>query len=270
MLEEPLSLGHIEWRLAATTEARRQAAEAARVRRRQRLIAAGVFAVAVIVLLVLAICAYAMPEPYARASFADVDGRLMGSAAVTITRDDNAAVVKTASDEAVASWTHGRAYVESTTADGAIESISAVTLDDVSLFDGRITATRIDLLASASATRAALASGTQGSDVSGLVVDGKPFSLKDLPLTIDGLGTLTALTERTSRAGQAVETRLTGLAVTLSGDWKDLPAGAEVVAGELGVASDIGVARGLVPAAKPTASPNPKPKPKPKPSAAGG
>jgi murein DD-endopeptidase MepM/ murein hydrolase activator NlpD len=58
-----------------------------------------------------------------------------------------------------------------------------------------------------------------------------------------------------------VETSLTGLALTLSGDWKDLPAGAEVIAGEVGAAADTSVARSLVPAAKPTAAPKPKPKP---------
>ncbi len=263
MLEERLSLGHIEWRLAATAEARRRAAEAARTRRRQRWLVAGAFIAAVIVMLILAVSAYAMPEPYSRASLADVDGRLVGSAAVTVTREDNATVAKTASDAVVVSWRRGRAYADSTVMDDRLESIAAATLDDVSLFGGRITAARVDLLASASATRTALASGTEESSIDGLAVDGRPVALEDLPLTIDGLGTLSALADDTRHAGHAVETRLSGLRVELSADWNDLPAGADIVVGELAVSADTGVARDLLPVAKPSAAPTTIPKAKP-------
>lgn len=261
MLEERLSLGHIERRLAATAGSCRRQAEAARMRRKQRRLVIGLFVAAVIVLIVLAASAYAMPGPYARASLADVDGRLIGSAAVTVTREENATVAKTASDAVAASWSRGRAYAESTVADDRLTSITAVTLDDVSLFGGRITVARVDLLASANATRTALASGTQGSRIDGLAVDGKPVALEDLPLTIDGLGTLTALREDTHHAGHAVETHLSGLVVELSADWKDLPAGADVVVGELDVSADTIVARSLVPAAKPAVTPRPSSKP---------
>jgi hypothetical protein len=71
MLEEPLSLGNIDGWLAAA-EPRRVAPEAAPTRRRQRLFVAGLFVVAVIVAMVLAVSAYAMPGPCARASLAGV------------------------------------------------------------------------------------------------------------------------------------------------------------------------------------------------------
>ena len=75
MLEGPPSPGHIDRPLAAIAETRRDAAEEARSRRLHRLFVAGVFAAAVVALLVIAIGSYAMPRSCARAVHADVAHR---------------------------------------------------------------------------------------------------------------------------------------------------------------------------------------------------
>jgi murein DD-endopeptidase MepM/ murein hydrolase activator NlpD len=268
MLDEPTALDHREWPMAACAAERRRSAKTARLRRRRRRLVVVLFAAAVLVSLVLAAAAYAMPEPYARACLADVGGRSIGRAAATVAKEDNASTWRSKSDDAAASWRLGRAYASSTVIDERIESIAAVTLYGVSLLDGRVRAARLDLLASATATRGVAHGEAQGSHVSGLSVDGKSVSMADLPLAIDGLGTLSALTVTTREAGDGVETQLTGLVLSLSGDWHDLPAGAEVVAGELSVGADSDAARRLIPAPKPSAE-SPE-KPTPTPSATGG
>jgi len=72
MLEVPLSPDHVKERLAASAAARRRASQEARVRHRRRRLVAGLFLVAVVAELVLAVSAYALPESRGRTCAAPV------------------------------------------------------------------------------------------------------------------------------------------------------------------------------------------------------
>ncbi len=217
-----------------------------------------------------------MPDPYARAFLADIDGRILGRAVVTVSRQDNTTIVRAGSDDEVASWRSGRAYAFSSPFNGRLTSTAAVTLDDVNLLGGLVKAGSVQLLAEAAATRKLVDGETQESQVEDLTVDGKAVALSDLPLTIDGVGTLSAPQATTRTTDDGIEVQMAGLTLVLSQDWHGLEAGATVTAGELAVCADEDTAASMIPLPKPTSEPSPTPKPTPessstpKPKAGGG
>ena len=116
-----------------------------------------------------------MPDPYARAFLADIDGRILGRAVVTVLGEDNTTVVRKDGKRRRSSrrWRSGRAYAVSTVSTSGSTSTAAVTLDDVSLFGGLVTAASVELLAERERHAHGARGGTQGSQVRGFAVDGK-------------------------------------------------------------------------------------------------
>ena len=266
MMDDPSPVAAWEYKAAQSAEQSRRAAEQAAVARCTRRLVLGALGAALLITLVLAGAAYAMPDPYARAFLADIDGRILGRAVVTVSRQDNTTVVRTDSKDEVASWRSGRAYAFSSPFDGRLTSTAAVTLNDVSLLGGLVKAGSVQLLAEAAATRELLDGETQVSQVEDLTVDGKAVALGDLPLTIDGVGILNAPQATTRTTDGGIEVQMTGLTLVLSQDWHGLEAGATVTAGELAVCADEDTAAAMIALPKPTSEPSPTSKPTPKPS----
>jgi murein DD-endopeptidase MepM/ murein hydrolase activator NlpD len=260
---------------AADVFRRRRAATRRRrlvVVRRRRLVAALIFAAALVACGALAIASFAVPSPYARAGLASVSGHHDGAVVVTGSRKDNAADVDHTSHHAVVAWGAGHAAVSSFPQDGCFVSAAAVTLTDVSLLDGRVTASRLEVDAAVAATRKAAAGDSAGSYIEGLAVDGEPVAVGDLPLTIPGVGVLHGLERRLVEEDGGVEVQITGLRVELTDGWRDLPEGSEIVVGFAAAAADSSSADHLLPVPAPPKPPanGGKPEKPAKPSSGGG
>lgn len=240
-----------EWREVEYEQRRRRAKAVARRRGRLRLVALLVGTAAVVACGLFAARALSLPAPYARASLAVIAGSTHGSVAVMASRNDNVDTATASGGDAVASWDAGEATVSSTITDGALLSMAAVTLTGVKLLDSRIAASSIELVADAGATRTAQSGGVDVSRVEGLTVDGEPVALEDLPLTIAGLGTLTALERREATEGTALEAEVTGLRVHLTSSWKGLPEGSDIVIGSAAACADRTTAGRLLPTPAP-------------------
>ena len=244
---EPRKLHDWEWRDAEYERRRERTRRVARRRGRLRLAALVLGTAAIIISALLAARAVSLPAPYARAALGIVDGKMVASAAVMSARDDNE---KTATGNGVAgsaTWDSGEATVSSSVLDGALISTATVTLTNVALVDGRVTADSMDLVADAAATRSATSGGVNVSRITGLRVDGEEVTLDSLPLSIDGVGTLTALETRESDEGTALEEEVTGLRLHLTSDWRGLPDGADIIVGSAAACADKDTAARLLP-----------------------
>ena len=236
-----------EWRDAEYARRRERARLVARRRGRLRLVALGLGTAAIVISALFAARALSLPAPYARAALAIVDGRTRGAAAVLAARSDNEETANAAGVAGTATWDSGEATVSSSVLDGALISTATVTLTNVDLLDGRITADSMDLVADAAATRSATSGGVNVSRISGLRVDGEDVSLDSLPLTIAGVGTLTALETRESDEGTALEAEVTGLRLHLTSAWRGLSEGAEIIVGSAAAGADQDTAARLLP-----------------------
>jgi murein DD-endopeptidase MepM/ murein hydrolase activator NlpD len=244
-----------DWRQAEADRRRRMARAASRRRGRLRLAALVLAIVCVTASAILAARAASLPAPYARAALASVGGTLTGSVAVIASRSDNAETATASAAAPAVTWDVGRTDVSSTVTDGALNSIATASFTNVSLLDGRITATSIELVADAASTRTDQSGGVFVSRVEGLAVDGQPVALDALPLTIAGLGTLYALESREASEGLALEEEVSGLRLHLTDQWKALPEGSDIVVGMAAACADRATARRFLP------KPVPEPKP---------
>ena len=243
-----------EWRVVASERHRRRARLSARRRRRLRLVLAGLLLAAVVAGAILAAEALSLPSPYARAALASVDGQMKGAVSAVASRTDNEETSVMIPAGSAVTWSAGQSSASSYVQDGVLVAMGTVSLTNVSLLDGRITASSIELVADAAATRDALSGGVDVSRVEGLQVDGRDVAVADLPLTIQGLGTLTALERREATESGALEAEVAGLRVHLSSAWKELPEDADVTVGMAAACVDRQTAARLLPRPAPAAS----------------
>ena len=244
---EPRKLQDWEWRDAEYARRRERARLVARRRGRLRLAALALGMAAIVASALFAARALSLPAPYARAALGIVEGRTLGAVAVLASRSDNEETANAAGVAGIATWDSGEAAVSSTIVDGSLNSMATVTLGGISLLDGRVTADSMDLVADAAATRSAESGGVNLSRITGLHVDGQPVALDSLPLTIDGVGTLTALETREVDEGTGLEAEVTGLRLHLTSDWRGLPEGTDIIVGSAAACSDEETASRLLP-----------------------
>jgi murein DD-endopeptidase MepM/ murein hydrolase activator NlpD len=138
--------------------------------------------------------------------------------------------------------------------DGALISTATVSLIDVSLVGGRVTAASVELVADAGSTRSAQSGGVDISRIEGLAIDGVAVSADQLPIAVEGLGTLYALERREVSEGTALEAEVSGLRLHLSCRWKALPDGADIVVGTAAACADRYTADRLLPSPEPRVS----------------
>jgi uncharacterized membrane protein YgcG len=222
----------------------------------RRLVAALLFAAALVTCGVLAVASYAVPSPYARAGLASVAGHFDGAAVVTGSRRDNVVAVDQTSDRAALAWGAGHAAASSCPQDGRFASSATVTLTDLSLLNGRVIVARLEVDAAVLATRETAEGDSAGSYIEGLVVDGEPVAVGDLPLTIPGVGVLHGLERRLAQQDGGVEVQITGLRVELTDVWRDLPEGSEIVVGFAAAAADTTSADHFLPVPGPPPPPD--------------
>jgi hypothetical protein len=247
MMEDQRAVVDWEWRLVASDRERRRAIERGRRRRHRRLLLSGLIVAAVMVSAVLAAAALSLPAPYARAAFAAVAGDLKGAVSAEASRTDNEVTADAVGAGGAATWGGGSSGAFSYVLDGALISNGTVSLKDVSLLEGRITASSIELVANAAATREAVSGGVDVSRVEDLQVDGHAVAPDDLPLVVAGIGKLSALERRVVADGGALEVEVTGLRLRLSGPWRALEEGAEIVVGVAAACADRETADRLLP-----------------------
>ena len=222
---------------------------------RRRVVVVLLFVAAFVTCGVLAADSLAVPSPYARAGLARVAGDYHGAAVVTGSRKDNAVEVDQTSDREAVAWGAVQAAASSCPQDGRFVSAAAVTLTDLSLLGGRVTAARLEVDAAVATTRETATGGSTGSYIESLIVAGEPVAVGDLPLKIAGVGVLHGLERRLVEQDDGVEVRITGLRVELTEVWRDLPDGSEIVVGFAAAAADTVSADRLLPVPQPPKPP---------------
>ncbi len=236
-----------EWRDAEYERRRRRTRMLARRRGRMKLAALVMFFAAVAALAYLAARAVSLPMPYARASLAMVGEKSRGSVAVLASGSDNEETSDARGATSAVTWEDGAATVSSSVSDGALFSTATVSITHIDLLDGLITADSMELVADAAATRTDVSGGVDVSRITGLRVHGLDVDVESLPLTIPGVGVLTALETREVRDEAAIEAEVTGLHLHLTSAWKGLAEGGDVVIGSAAACADQNTAAGLLP-----------------------
>ena len=162
-------------------------------------------------------------------------------------------------------FSDGEASVASTLVGSALHSESDVSLSHVSLVDGAVTARAVELVATADAGAHSADAGTDGSYVTGLVVDGRPVSDQELagPIPVPNVGTLTVLAATVVASAPAPSATITGLTLVLGQQVGDLPAGSVVTVGRAVASADAATAAELIKIAARTVGPTPLPAPTP-------
>jgi len=244
-----------EWRLVASERHRMLARAATRRRARVRLIALVLGVAAAVTGALFATIALSAAPPSAQAVLAIVGDEPQGMVVASASKDDNERVVEMPGAGGAATWGGGRAGASSCVQDGALISNSTVSIVDASLAGGRVTAVSIELVASAAATRTAISGGVDASRVEGLQVDGRDVVSSELPLTIEGLGTLSALEREETGTDDALQTQVTGLRLHLDQPWEETPAGTDLIVGSASAGIDRATSRRLVPVPAPGEDP---------------
>ncbi len=236
-----------EWRDAEYERRRRRASKLARRRGRLRLAALVVFFAVVALSAYFAARAVSLPTPYARASLAMVGEQTRGSEAVLSSRADNEESSRARGISSVVTWEDATATVSSSVSDGALFSTATVSVTHIDMLDGLITADSLDLVADAAATRTAVSGGVDVSRIEGLKVHGLDVDVDSLPLTIAGVGVLTALETRETQEEAGMEAEVTGLHLHLTSAWKNLAEGGDIVIGSAAACADQDTAARLLP-----------------------
>jgi uncharacterized membrane protein YgcG len=237
-----------EWRDAEYERRRQRAKRLARRRGHLRLAALIVLFSAVILSAYFAARALSLPAPYARASLAMVGDTTRGAVAVLSSRNDNEESSDARGVSSVVTWEDGTSTVSSSVSDGALFSTATVAVTHIDLLDGLITADSMDLVADAAATRTAVSGGVDVSQIAGLKVHGLDVDVDSLPLTIPGVGVLTALEKREVPEETGMEAEVTGLHLHLTSAWKGIPEDSDIIIGSAAAAADQDTAARLLPA----------------------
>jgi murein DD-endopeptidase MepM/ murein hydrolase activator NlpD len=270
--------GHTQGRATLTRRRRRTAQREAQIRGRRfvALVFVALVSAAAVVLVAGALRAgAATPSGAATSSGA---GALLSSLAGTgvgdifddpsVAADD--ATVNGSRKSADLSFSDGTATVRSSLVGDALSSESDVSLSDVSLLGGLVTARSVELVATADAGPSSADASAVGSYVVGLKIKGQPVAAGPGDLPIPGVGTLTVLSETVDPTAPAPRAVVGGLELTLDQPVGDLAAGSVIVVGRATAAADSDTAAALVALAakqsEPTPLPTPRPTPRPAPT----
>jgi murein DD-endopeptidase MepM/ murein hydrolase activator NlpD len=254
---------------AVACRPRRSARREAQVRRR-RFVALAVIVVGVTVVLLASgtLRAGAATLPGAGATLATIAGSTVGDVfeQPSVTADDATVSDDLTSPDLV--FKDGLATVRSMLVGTALSSESDVSLSDVSLLGGAVTADSIELVATADAGASSADAAADTSYVTGLAVDGQPVSAEDqsAPITVPDVGSLTVLTAAVGASAPSPSATITGLTLVLDQQVGDLPAGSVVTVGRAVASADAATARELQKIAARTTGPTPLPAPQPTPT----
>jgi murein DD-endopeptidase MepM/ murein hydrolase activator NlpD len=248
---------------------RRSARREAQIRRR-RFVALVIVVVVVATVVLLAsgaLRAGAAARPGAGALLGSVAGD--GTGAVfndpSLTPDD--ASVSAAHTTADLNFSDGVATVRSSEIGTALVSESDVSLDDVSLLGGVVTADSVELVATADAGPSSADAGADDSVVNGLEVNGQPVSDQAGVIAVPDVGTLTVLGQTVDQSRPAPSAVVIGLELALDQQVGDLAAGSVIVVGRATAVSDSATARHLARLAAKPVEPAPLAAPLPTPTA---
>jgi murein DD-endopeptidase MepM/ murein hydrolase activator NlpD len=238
--------------------------------RRRRFVALAVVVVGVAVTLLSSgvLRAGAATPPGAGATLASVAGTTIGDVfdQPSVTADD--ASVSDARSSSDLTFRYGVATVTSTLVGRALHSESDVSLSDVSLLGGAVTADAVELVTTADAGASSADAGVDGSYVTGLAVDGQAVGAQDegAPITVPDVGTLTVLAATVDASAPSPSATITGLTLVLDQQVGDLPAGSVVTVASAVASADAATAHELLEAAAETTGPTPLPAPLPTPT----
>jgi len=155
----------------------------------------------------------------------------------------------------------GSSHVRSSVTGGTLTSTATATASGVDLLGGVVTATSVDLTATASVTAGDAQASTGDSAVTGLHVAGVADA--DLPsqgsVTVPDVGTLTILDERPQSGGGEASVRSVGLELEVATTTDGVPAGTTIVIGSIEVRADQASLDELLGTPTPTPSPTPTP-----------
>jgi Peptidase family M23 len=183
-----------------------------------------------------------------------------GAVAVAAAGTDNTTKVTTDSLPAGVALT-GSATASSFVTSGTLTSTATMSASGVDLLDGVVTATGVNVTATASVAGGDAQASTGASAVSGLHVAGVADA--DLPsqgsVTVPGVGTLTVLDERPQSGGGEASVRSVGLELAVTTSTDGVPAGTTIVVGSVEVRADQASLDELLGTPTPTASPTPTP-----------
>ena len=218
---------------------RRSARREARIRRR-RFVALVVLVLVTAAAMLLArgaLGAEAAPTPGAGAMLAAVAGDGVGDILVGPSQSIDVSTVRNGLSLPALRFSNGIATVWSSLVGTALVSESDVSLSDMSLLGGVVTADDVDLVATADAGPATADAGVGECYVNGLAVNGKPLADSGAPVVIPGIGTLTVLDTTIDAGAPAPSAVVTGLTLTLDQAVGDLPAGSVIVVGRAAASS---------------------------------
>ena len=213
-------------------------------RARSTSVAGGRVAVVAAVLLgVLAVLPAAADSDssYSQATIAVVAGQPSGAVAVSAALNDNQATATPGSLPAGIALASGTATVYSYVDNRTLISHAETTAAGVDLLDGVVTASSVNLKASASVLDGNALGSAAGSAVSGLHVAGVPDA--DLPAqgTVDvpNVGTLDILAASSpDQSGDSAGAQVVGLKLVVSTTTDGVPAGTTIIVGTLDVRAD--------------------------------
>ncbi len=248
---------------------RRSARREAQIRRRRFVVLSVVVVVgATFVLLAAgALRAGAATPSGAAATLSAIDGDTVSDIFVEPSVADNEATVSDPSRAGDVKFDNAVATVRSTIVGTALVGESDVSLSDVSLLGGVVTADSVELVATADAGPASADAGAGDSFVNGLAVDGRPVADQSGPMLVPGVGTLTVLITKIDQSSPAPSAIVTGLTLVLDQPVGDLAAGDVIVVGSASASSDAPTAQRLAELAARPPGPTPLPAPLPTPSA---
>ena len=197
--------------------------------------------------------------PDAQATIAKVDEQPFGTVAVSAAGADNTATATAGTLPAGITLSSATATVSSYVVDRTLISKAQVNADGVDLLDGVVTASSVNLSASASVLDGNAQASTAGSAVSGLHIAG--VSDADIPaqgsIPVPGVGTLYILTVSPQGSGGSASTQLTGLELKVTTATDGVPVNTVIVVGSLYVQADQATLDTLLGTPTPTPTPTP-------------
>ena len=197
--------------------------------------------------------------PDAQATIAKVDEQPFGTVAVSAAGADNTATATAGTLPAGITLSSATATVSSYVVDRTLISKAQVNADAVDLLDGVVTASSVNLSASASVLDGNAQASTAGSAVSGLHIAG--VSDADIPaqgsISVPGVGTLYILTVSPQGSGGSASTQLTGLELKVTTATDGVPVNTVIVVGSLYVQADQATLDTLLGTPTPTPTPTP-------------
>lgn len=232
---------------------------AAIVRRRRVALVTGVV-VAIATFLALTAHASSATSAGASASLATVGDSVIGFVDAPAALADNSTSGSDALATGPLTFATGAGKTSSYVHDKALISRASVTLANVSLLDGLVTAQSVTVVAGASASYETVTAGIDGSGIVGLTIAGQAVQPSNGPIEVPNVGTLSTLVHTVDASGAAASAQVIGLRLELSAPVGDLAAGTVLTVGCATARADRATLSTLAP---PPPSPSPTATPKP-------